>query len=174
MDKLTLDTTHTNLTCLAPGWCDYQSKTIHLDHVSTVSFTVSWDCVDNVKHANAKPAASLYLGIHTSTAGLAYDSVAVSLASQGIPFCSNTAGKDALCLEDKEASFALVQGSGRELRIAQPGACASGQKRWQVTTDALKLPGRFAKVQLANAKDGSGGIPVVANISVVATLIGTE
>ena len=52
------------LTCLAPGWCDYESKTIHLDHVSKVSFTVSWDCLDLRQPDSVK----LMLSVHTSTA----------------------------------------------------------------------------------------------------------
>ena len=61
-----------NLTCLAPGWCDYESKTIHLDHVSKVSFTVSWDCVklDNPNPHSSQPErkVSIGLSVHTSTA----------------------------------------------------------------------------------------------------------
>ena len=62
-----------NLTCLAPGWCDYESKTIHLDHVSKVSFTVSWDCV-KLDPYNPGPGSqperkvSIGLSVHTSTA----------------------------------------------------------------------------------------------------------
>jgi hypothetical protein len=66
---------------------------------------------------------------------------------------------------------------GRQLQITPPSSadCVSSSptnKRWQVTTDALKLPGRFAKVQLATV--GGGVSTTFANISVVATLIGAE
>ena len=61
-----------NLTCLAPGWCDYESKTIHLDHVSKVSFTVSWDCHvgQGCPPGQACPVtdSGLELSVHTSTA----------------------------------------------------------------------------------------------------------
>ena len=50
----------------------------------------------------------------------------------------------------------------------QNGVCAKGQSRWQVSTAAAELPGRFAKVQLR-----SDSSIALANISVVATLIGT-
>ena len=56
-----------NLTCLAPGWCDYESKTIHLDHVSKVSFTVSWDCL-HLPSGASPHSVQLMLSVHTSTA----------------------------------------------------------------------------------------------------------
>jgi hypothetical protein len=61
------------LYCLTPGWCDYHSKTLHLDHTTEVSFTVSWDCppAGAAKSANA---TSLVMTIHTSIDGALYDS----------------------------------------------------------------------------------------------------
>ena len=53
----------------------------------------------------------------------------------------------------------------------QNGACAKGQSRWQVSTEAVELPGRFAKVQLRNPATWASSM-ALANISVVATLIG--
>ena len=201
IDKFTLQFNETtgadSLSCLEPGWCDYKTKTIHLDHVSAVSFTVSFDCPLGAK-ADQPP---LLLSVHTSTAGMAYDSIPVSLESQGkskrlfassrlsaekktrthagmysrvralllgIPTCGSgieaAQGMTPLCLD------CSAGGSCGSLRFAPPDfdQCVSGSptnKRWQVTTDALKLPGRFAKVQLAT--EG-----FFANISVVATLIG--
>lgn len=78
VDKLTLTFKEPKLTCLEPGWCDYKTKTIHLDHVSAVSFTVSWDCP-----AEFAEELFLSLSVHTSTAGVAYDNVPVSFESQG-------------------------------------------------------------------------------------------
>ena len=86
IDKFTLGGNQLQLTCLEPGWCDYKTKTIHLDHVSAVSFTISWDCP---AHANSKRVLQnsdpdpFFLSVHTSTAGMTYDSVPVSLESQG-------------------------------------------------------------------------------------------
>ena len=79
IDKLTLTHKDPQLSCLEPGWCDYKTKTVHLDHVSAVSFTVSWDCPTSVPDG----LSTLYLSVHTSTAGMTYDSVPVSLESQG-------------------------------------------------------------------------------------------
>ena len=82
IDKFTLGGNQSQLTCLEPGWCDYKTKTIHLDHVSAVSFTVSWDCPADPQGStpNTDP---FFLSVHTSTAGTTYDSVPVSLESQG-------------------------------------------------------------------------------------------
>ena len=85
IDKLTLTHNYPQLSCLEPGWCDYKTKTVHLDHVSAVSFTVSWDCPTSVPDS----LSALYLSVHTSTAGITYDSVPVSLESQGRTASSN-------------------------------------------------------------------------------------
>jgi hypothetical protein len=122
--------------------CDYKSKTIHLDHISAVSFTVSWDCQPA---SRIQDPLVLSLNVHTSTAGLVYDSAPVqtNLLTQTNPQSTGTIGQK----------------------------CSIGQKRWQVTTSAQPLPGRFAKVQLERTGNGPGQF---ANISVVATLIGAE
>lgn len=83
MDSLSLAPSKV-MTCLAPGWCDYVSKTIALTHVSTVSFTVSWDCS---RYSAATSAAAdrtdvavnktVQLSVHTSADGTGYDSVPV-------------------------------------------------------------------------------------------------
>ena len=126
--------------------CDYKSKTIHLDHISAVSFTVSWDCqpASEFPATNYGPSV-LSLNVHTSTSGLVYDSAPVqtNLLTQTNPQSTGTIGQK----------------------------CSIGQKRWQVTTSAQPLPGRFAKVQLERTGNGPGQF---ANISVVATLIGAE
>ena len=61
------------ISCSSPGWCDYQSKTIHLDHVSEVSFTVSW----NWEVSGSPCTPMVTLSVLTAPWGELYDTVPV-------------------------------------------------------------------------------------------------